>query len=45
MYVYDVLNVYINFLFDHLDFIEKVKNGILYNDSADLIHKVNLTQK
>jgi len=50
MSVYDVLNVYINFFqevsFFKVDFIEKkVKNGVLYNDSAALIHKVNLTQK
>jgi len=29
--------------FDHLDFIEKAKNGTLYNDSAAIIHKVNVT--
>jgi len=28
-----------------LDFIEKVKNGMLYNASAAIIHKVNLTPK
>jgi len=36
MSVYDVLNVYINYFLRsliHLDFIENVKNGILYNDT------------
>jgi len=33
-----------NFLFDRLDFIEKAKNGMFYNDRAAKILKVNLTQ-
>jgi len=27
-----------------LDFIEKPKNGMLYNNNAAIIHKINLTQ-
>jgi len=37
--------MFLLFLFDHLNFIEKAKNGMLYNDSTAIIHKVNLTQK
>ena len=33
------------YLFDYLDFIEMAKNIILYQDSAVIINKVNLTQK
>jgi len=29
----------------YLDFIEKVKHGIICNDSAALIYKLNFTQK
>jgi len=28
-----------------LDFFENAKNCMLYNDSAAIIHKINLTQK
>jgi len=31
--------------FDHLDFIEKAKIDVLYNDRAAITHKINLTQK
>jgi len=32
------------FQFDHLEFIEKAKNGMFYNGRAAKIHEVNLIQ-
>jgi len=38
--------MFLFYWFEHLDFIENAKNGMLHiNDSTAIIHKVNLTQK
>jgi len=33
------------FFIDLIIFIEKARNGMCYNDSAAIIHKLNFTQK